>query len=56
MHLIPYPNVCVKDGRLIRTCPECGEEFREETDAQGELTTNAYGEHYVREHGRKDGE
>lgn len=51
---IPYPDSRVErvDGNVvvIRTCPVCGEDFPEQPDVMGELTTNNYGEHYAREH------
>lgn len=47
---IPYATAVVKDGVLIRICPECGEEFPEDTDRYGETLTNNYGKHYAKNH------
>ena len=47
---IPYAPLAVKGRNLVATCPECGRTFVEKADAQGELTTDNYGAHYVAEH------
>lgn len=47
---VPYASGRVEGGRLIRTCPKCGEEFTERTDRYGEQTTWRYAEHYQEAH------
>jgi hypothetical protein len=47
---IPYATARVESGRLIRTCPDCGLDIMEATDATGETETNRYGEHFERLH------
>ena len=46
----PYGQVNA-DGSV--TCPECQAKISEDHDAAGEATTNNYGEHFTREHGKK---
>lgn len=43
---LPYARVHVIDGRLYRTCPVCARWISEDTDANGEITSDRYGEHY----------
>lgn len=47
----PYtPLVYLPEGSLGRICPVCGEVCTEEADRHGELITNNYGAHCVKEH------
>jgi len=47
---VPWPRSRVEDGVLTRTCPACGRDFREVTDAMGEMVTNRYAAHYNAAH------
>lgn len=48
--MVPFAEGRVENGKLINTCPECGKDFRENTDASGEPTTARYAKHFKREH------
>lgn len=48
---VPYAEQGVFEGHLFQQCPACGVRVFEETDADGEKTTNNYGKHYEEEHG-----
>lgn len=47
---VPYAPIRIEDDMIVRTCPVCGDDFEELTDATGELISNNYGEHCVAEH------
>lgn len=45
----PFVRPEVRDGRLVRVCPECGEEIVELTDEDG-MVSNRMAEHHEAEH------
>jgi hypothetical protein len=47
---IPFAPGRVENGKLIKTCPECGVDLNEATDAYGEQTSDRYAKHYQSEH------
>lgn len=52
--MIPYADILhiqpkTVDG-IYRVCPVCKKVILELADPLGELTTNNYGDHYVKEH------